>query len=214
MALTGRGDSPLRSAFFLPTRRRRSPSDMFYKSFDVAGTDVGKVIWNDFFFESAGGATNVTVNATVVTATLSIPTYTPTAIRNVSVASTVLSATFSIPAYTVSLATNISVSPAVLSATFSLPSSTTTAIRNVTQSPAVLACTFSVPAPVVSASMNVSTSPSVLVVTFATQTPVIQVGCSVAISIISATFSIPTYSVDTGSTVVVRRTRMFTGMGV
>lgn len=72
----------------------------------------------DFEFLPSGG-TNVTVTGTVLTATFSIPTYTPSTVRNVSVAVAVQVVTFT--TNTPEIRTGTTVSAGLLIAVFSIP---------------------------------------------------------------------------------------------
>lgn len=147
-------------------------------------------------FQPASSATNVTVNATVLASTFSIPASTVTATRNATVSATVLSSTFSIPTATVTATQNVTVSSTVLSATFSIPTSTITATRSATISASVLSATFSIP------TVNVITpdayiTPSALSATFSIPSVTVEVATNITISatVLSATFSIPTSTV-------------------
>lgn len=150
-------------------------------------------------------ATNVTVNATVLSATFSLPASTVTAIRNASVASTVLSATFSTPARTIT--TSVSIAQGVLSATFSIPTYNVV-IADALITPSPIALTFSTPAPTITTTRTVVVSSSVLVATFAVPsfTPTGTSGITVAITTIpSATFSTPSPTITATRTVIISR---------
>lgn len=139
-------------------------------------------------------ATNVTVSATVQTATFTIPTYTPTATQNVTISQgTPPNATFSIPTYT--QISDVSVSPSVQSATFSIPTYTVVADGGVVVSPAVKTATFSIPSYSVSTSLMVIENLQVCTFSIPTYTVTIITGVTVTPSVQVATFSIPTYRI-------------------
>lgn len=169
---------------------------------------------------------DITVSATVVSATFSIPAYTVTAIRNNTETPSAKVLTFSIPAYTVSAIQNTTQTPSVQSLTFSIPTYTILA-GEVVVSPSAQALTFSIPSYAVDVVSNISVSPSVQSLTFSipsysvavdantTQTPSVQVltlsiptysvvaeaSISVSPSVQAMTFSIPSYS-PSGSAIV------------
>jgi len=146
---------------------------------------------------------DVTVSATVLSATFSLPASTVTAIRNVSVSSTVLSATFSTPARTVT--TSVSIARAVLSATFSIPSyNVVIADAVITPSPFVL--NFSIPAFAITTTRSIDVTPSALSATFAVPsfTPTGTSGVTVSIgTVLSALFSTPAPTITTTRTVII-----------
>lgn len=135
---------------------------------------------------------DVTVNATVLAGTFTIPAYTSTAVRNVTVSPDVLTATFSvqsateiideyytppqpftatfsIPSYSVLIADAL-VDATVLAMTFSIPSYTPSAVANATVSPSAQVATFTIPAYTVSVVSHITVSPDPLVMTFSTLT--------------------------------------------
>jgi hypothetical protein len=142
------------------------------------------------------GAVSVTANATVLTATFSLPASTVTAIRNATVSPSALSATFSLPASTVTATRSVTQLSSVLSATFSLPSATVTAVRSVTVSPSALTATFSIPASNV-ITPDAYVAPAVLALTFSTPAPTVTAERHVQVdsTVVSATFSLPAPSV-------------------
>lgn len=151
---------------------------------------------------AADPVTNVTVSATVVSATFSIPAPTVTAVQNVTVTPAVQSATFSMPASTVTVTQNVTITPAVQSATFSIPAPnilTPDAMVEAT----VVSATFSVPAPTVTAIQNVTVSPAAQVATFSIPSPSVRIDASIAPSALSATFSIPAPTVTSIANVTV-----------
>lgn len=111
--------------------------------------------------------TDVTVNASVQTATFTIPSYDVSAPKTVS--PSVLTATFTIPSYTIDAGGNVTVPVSVQTATFTIPSYTPQ--TEATVSPSVQVATFSIPTYTVSVISNISVSPSVFVATFSLGTP-------------------------------------------
>lgn len=127
---------------------------------------------------------DVTVSASVLAATFSVPTRTITGTANV--APSVLSAVFSAPTRTVSGAANVA--PSVLSAAFTIP--TVNVITPDAQILAsVLTATFSVPTRTVSA--GATTTPSVLSATFSQPAATFRGDFTALPSALSATFSTP-----------------------
>lgn len=158
-------------------------------------------------FSPAASGTNVTVNATVQVATLSIPTSTVTAIRNTTISSTVLSSTFSIPTATATATRSVDVTATVQIATFSIPSATATATQSATVSSSVLSATFSIPTSTVTATRSVDVSASVLSATFSIPTvSVITPDAYITPSALSATFSIPTPTISVSTNVSITAT--------
>lgn len=159
---------------------------------------------------------NVTVSATVLSATFSIQSatelidefYTPpqplTATFSLPAANIItpdsqtivsapLTAVFSTPAPSVSA--NAIVGVSVLSATFSQPSATFKG--DVAPVPSVLAATFSTPAPTISAIGNITVSSSVLAATFSlpSATVTAEQNASVSAGVLSATFTLQAVTV-------------------
>ncbi len=117
-----------------------------------------------------------------------------TSVTNITVNATVLAGTFSLPASTVTAVENVSATSSVLSATFSLPSAVATG--GATVSPSVLSATFSLPAPDIQIP-NVTISPSVLSLTVSLPTPGVVTDWVQAVNTLLATFSLPTPTVST-----------------
>lgn len=139
-------------------------------------------------------AVDVTVNATVVTSTFTIPSYTVTAIQNVTVSQgTPPNATFSIPTY--SQVSSVSVTPAVQTATFTIPVYDII-IADVNISAPVQTCTFTIPSYTPDVTANPTVSPSVQVLTFTipAYTITVTANISVSASVFTALFTIPSYS--------------------
>jgi hypothetical protein len=159
---------------------------------------------------------SVTVNATVVSATFSIPSRTVTGGATASPSAQVL--TVSIPTYTVTAIQHITVSPSVLTATFSIQSATeiiddsysppqpftltfsipaySVEAGAITANPSVQVLTFTIPTYTVSAIANISISPSTQSLTFGipAYTASGEQSASVSASVQILTFSIPTYT--------------------
>lgn len=132
---------------------------------------------------------SVSVSASVLAGTFSIPAPTVTAQRHIEVASSVLTATFSLPPPSVVVA--VTVSPSPLVATFSLPSANIIT-PDVYITPSPLTLTFTIPAPVVSGNANVTAT--LLTATFSLPSSVVTAIANITISPepLVLTLSIPT----------------------
>lgn len=139
-----------------------------------------------------GGTTS---SPSPLTATFSIPSITVTTTRFVTVSASALEATFTIPVYSVLAQTNETVSPNVLSATFSTPAPVITTTRTVSVSASVLQSTFTIPAYTAVGTKDAIVSASVLSATFSTPAESYSLGATVFPSVLSATFSIPSFTV-------------------
>lgn len=163
------------------------------------------------------GAVSVTVSATVVSATFSvpsrtvtggatispsaqvitasIPSYTVTAIRNNTETPSAKALTFSIPAYSVSASANVA--PSVQSLSFSIPTYTVEA-GNIQANPATQSMTFSIPSYAVDVIANISVSPSAKVLTFSIPSYSVsfEANTTVTPSAQILTASIPTYTIS------------------
>jgi len=109
------------------------------------------------------------------------------AATNVTVSASVLSATFSVPTRTVTGTANVT--PSVLSAAFSTQAPAISG--GATVSPSVLAATFSIPAPNI-ITPDALINASILSASFSVQSPTVGGGASVAVGVLTATFSQPT----------------------
>ena len=139
-------------------------------------------------------STDVTVSATVLSATFTIPAYTVTAIRNVTISPTAQTATFSVQSATEIIDEYYS-PPQPFTATFSIPTYTVT-IADVIIQPSVQVCTFTIPTYTPDVTANPTISPSVQVCTFTIPSYTVDVVSNITISpsVLTATFSILTYT--------------------
>lgn len=143
---------------------------------------------------------DVTVSATVVSATFSIPASTVTGGATVSPSAQVLTA--SIPAYTIEAIRNNTETPSVQVLSFSIPAYSVSGDSNVAVNTQV--ATFSIPAYFVEAG-NVLITPSVQVLTFSIPAYGVDVVANITVSPSAQvlTFSIPSYSVSVDANITV-----------
>lgn len=142
---------------------------------------------------------DVTVSATVLTATFSIPALTITATQNITISQGAPPvATFSIPAYTAQI--SVSVSPSAQVLTFSIPAYDVI-IADVSVSPATQVLTFSIPALTVSAERFVTISPDPVSLTMSIPVYETISSVSVDVAVQVLTFSLPSPDVSGGATI-------------
>lgn len=146
------------------------------------------------------GAVSVTVSATVVSATFSIPASTVTGGATVSPSVQVITA--SIPSYTIEAIRNNTETPSVQALTFSIPAYSVSGDSNVAVNTQV--ATFSIPAYFVEAG-NVLITPSAQVLTFSIPAYGVDVVANIDVtpSAQSLTFSIPSYSVSVDANITI-----------
>lgn len=115
MAVTGKGDFPLKSTWLSNPRRRST--DLLYKYVGIGGSGTARRdVWSDWFFDAAAGGTNVTVSGTTPAAILTqIARNVVTGARSTV---SVQSLTSSIPAYASRIGARFNAN--VLNATFSI----------------------------------------------------------------------------------------------
>jgi hypothetical protein len=144
-----------------------------------------------FYSSSAetGGTSSVSFDASPLTATFSIPAYTPQTGTTESVSP--LTATFSIVAATTSAGTTQTASP--LTATFSIPPNTGN-LPDYEFSASPLTATFSQPAFTISTSSAYAAA--VLSAVFSIPTSVTTGDANTSAGVLSATFTIPVYTLD------------------
>ena len=144
-----------------------------------------------FYSSSAevGGTSSVSFDASPLTATFSIPAYTPQTGTTESVSP--LTATFSIVAATTSAGTTQTASP--LTATFSIPPNTAD-LPDYEFSASPLTATFSQPAFTISTSSAYAAA--VLSAVFSIPTSVTTGDANTSAGVLSATFTIPVYTLD------------------
>lgn len=142
--------------------------------------------------------TNVTVSATVVAATFSIPTVTVTAIQNATISPNAQSATFSSQA--VAISGGAIVSSSVLSATFSLPAPNIITPDSIIYPNAVSAI-FSMPTPAVGGGSIIDVG--VLTATFSIPSSSVEIGATIDANTLNATFSIETPTVNADSNITI-----------
>lgn len=151
------------------------------------------------------GSTDVSVSATVLTATLATQAPTVSTVQNATVTPAALVGTFSDQTPSVSTSTNASLSPSELSGTFSLPAPAVSTTTNVNTSPSTLSIVASEQAPTANTTSNVSVAPIALSATFSEQTPGVTAAENVTVSpnVLTSTLSeqAPTVATTTNVTV-------------
>jgi hypothetical protein len=170
---------------------------------------------------------NVTVNATTIACTSTVPTVTVTIPSGLTVTPGVIACTSTVPAPTITQGTGVTVSPAAIACTSTVPGSTikvnetllvatiactstvpaptVTAAQNITVSPAVIACTSTTPAPTVTQGTGNSTSPATAACTSTVPAVTVSAGTGVSVSpgVIACTTSVPTSTVKVNETLLI-----------
>lgn len=144
----------------------------------------------DFSGVTSGGATDVTVEPSVLTATASVQSPSVTAEQNVTVTPSTLTTTASVQSPTITSATNATVTPSALDVTATVQAPSVTATQNATITPSVLTTTASVQAPTIVAEQNTTVTPSTLDITASVQAPDLQIDATVTPSTLDITASV------------------------
>lgn len=130
-------------------------------------------------------------------------TVNPGATGAVTVNATTIACTSTVPAPTISTGTGVTVSPATIAATTTTPAVTVTTSTGVTVSPGVIACTSNVPAVTVTTGTGVTVSPTAIAGTTALPVASIRVNETLLVAVISATTTTPVSTISTGTGVTV-----------
>lgn len=140
------------------------------------------------------GATNATVNASVVTLTASLPAPTVVAEQNATITPNALTATLTMPGPTVTAGTDAAVTPAALTAALTLAAPTVTAVQNATVTPAALVATIAPATPVITTTATVTTA--AISAALAVAAPVIAASAGVAPNALLATVAVNAPAVE------------------